>query len=179
MTTGRIEVGPTGRTVAANVKRLREARGLTLRGLSAALKECGRPLSADAVNKIENGAANPDRGVRRVDVDDLMALAIVLNVNPSALLLPPDDSSATLVELFPGRHSDGGEVRATASRVWNWADGAEPLFGHPDATRERQVWMDFIQSARPPRRGPREMEHAMRAFRLSDEERDANGQSVD
>lgn len=120
MTTGRIEVGPSGRTVATNVKRLREARGLTLRALSLTLKEQGRSLSADALNKIENGASLEPRAVRRVDVDDLVALALALGVNPSALLLPMEDGDGAVVEI-----TGAGSVPASAA--WDWADGARPL----------------------------------------------------
>jgi transcriptional regulator with XRE-family HTH domain len=118
MTTGRIELGPTGRTVAANVKRLRESRGLTLRGLSAALKERGRPLSADALNKIENGNGNEERGIRRVDVDDLMALAVVLEVSPLALLLPHDARGTT--DITAAGQVDGREA-------WSWGRSMNPL----------------------------------------------------
>lgn len=118
MTTGRIEVGLTGRTVAANVRRLREAQGLTLRALSSALKEHGRSLSADALNKIENGATAPERGIRRVDVDDLVAISVVLGVSPLALLLPHDarqPAEVTGVGAVDGREA------------WQWARGMNPL----------------------------------------------------
>ncbi|MEB3966254.1 helix-turn-helix transcriptional regulator [Streptomyces kunmingensis] len=118
MTTGRIEVGPTGRTVAANVKRLREGRGLTLRALSAALKDNGRPLSADALNKIENGDGNQARGVRRVDVDDLVALAVALDVSPLALLLPHD--ARGVAEITGAGEVDGRDA-------WSWGRSMSPL----------------------------------------------------
>lgn len=118
MTTGRIEVGPTGRTVAANVKRLREGRGLTLRALSAALKETGRPLSADALNKIENADGNEARGIRRVDVDDLAALAVVLEVSPLALLLPHDARGVAEI-------TGVGEIDGRSA--WAWGRSMSPL----------------------------------------------------
>ncbi|MFJ3617689.1 helix-turn-helix domain-containing protein [Streptomyces iakyrus] len=126
MTTGRIELGPTGRTVAANVKRLRESRGLTLRALSAALKERGRPLSADAINKIENGDGNEPRGIRRVDVDDLMALAVALDVSPLALLLPHDARETTEI-------TAAGQV--AGREAWTWGRAFEPL-GYRQITDE-------------------------------------------
>lgn len=120
MTTGRIELGPTGRTVAANVKRLREARGLTLRALSAELKDRGRPLSADALNKIENGA-NPDgRAVRRVDVDDLAALSAAFGVGPLALLLPVDTEDDEPVHVT-------GTQPVSALSAWMWGTGEGPI----------------------------------------------------
>lgn len=125
MTTGRIELGPTGRQVAANVKRLREARGLTLRSLSVCLREAGRPLSADALNKIENGRSSEVEGekarpVRRVDVDDLMALAGVFNVSPLALLLPMRTYAPGTVELT-------STLSATLDDAWDWGAGASAL----------------------------------------------------
>ncbi|WP_406306272.1 helix-turn-helix transcriptional regulator [Streptomyces sp. NBC_00885] len=120
MTTGRIELGPNGRAVAANVKRLRTARGMSLRALSEALSEVGRGLSQDAINKIENGAKPDAKQVRRVDVDDLVALAVALRVNPSALLLPLTDDPAETIEVT-------GVGSVLADRAWDWVDGELPI----------------------------------------------------
>lgn len=149
MTTGRIELGPTGRTVAANVKRLRGERGMTLRALSAALREAGRPLSADALNKIENGAEDtgPGKGgepkpVRRVDVDDLMALAVVLDVPVITLLIPGSIRGSV-------RLTGGGEV--AGSLAWRWAQGRVPLrhpAGADEGERRRQLAM-YLMTATP------------------------------
>ena len=120
MATGRIELGPNGRAVAANVKRLRLARGMSLRALSEALGSAGRSLSQDAINKIENGAKEGSKSVRRVDVDDLVALAAALRVNPSALLLPLTDDPADVIAL-----AGVGEVNA--EKAWDWMDGELPI----------------------------------------------------
>ncbi|MFE9065042.1 helix-turn-helix domain-containing protein [Streptomyces violaceusniger] len=120
MTTGRIELGPNGRAVAANVKRLRAARGMSLRALSEALEKAGRGLSQDAINKIENGAKPDAKQIRRVDVDDLVALAVALRVNPSALLLPLTDDPSQTVKI-----TGFGEVGA--DRAWDWVDGEMPI----------------------------------------------------
>lgn len=77
------DIGPTGKTVAANLKAVRERRGLDLRTLAERLKAAGRYIAPSALSKIENEA-------RRVEVDELMALAAVLNVSPLAILLPND-----------------------------------------------------------------------------------------
>lgn len=74
-------IGTTGQRVALNVAQIRKARGLSLRRLSRIIEEAGWPLSADSVNKIE-------LGMRRVDVDDLVALAAALEVEPAILLAP-------------------------------------------------------------------------------------------
>jgi hypothetical protein len=107
-----VEKGPTDRRVRENLVRLRGERQLTTQGLAARLTDLGRPIRADGITKIEAGQ-------RRVDVDDLVALAIALEVNPSALLLPPrvDDEPVPLV----------GEVAPPAWGAWQWADGRYPL----------------------------------------------------
>lgn len=68
-------------TNSYNVKRLRAERNLRLRALAGRLADTGRPLTHTALDKIE-------RGTRRVDVDDLMALAVALGVSPLRLLMP-------------------------------------------------------------------------------------------
>ncbi|MEV7600047.1 helix-turn-helix transcriptional regulator [Kitasatospora sp. NPDC089797] len=100
--------GPTAGRVAENVERIRKARQLHQKDLSARLREVGRPMLPTVVSKIE-------RGERRVDVDDLVALALALNVSPTTLLLPPT-SSDTPVALT--------ECVSVASRTaWQWAEG--------------------------------------------------------
>jgi transcriptional regulator with XRE-family HTH domain len=76
-----LPLGATGKQVALNVAQIRKARGLSLRSLSRAMEDAGWLLSADSLNKIE-------LGVRRVDVDELVALAAVFEVEPSVLLAP-------------------------------------------------------------------------------------------
>ena len=75
MGTNAVQRGATAETVSANVKRLRLEQNLGLRGLAKKLGEVGRPLTHSAVDQIE-------KGTRRVDVDDLMALAAALDVFP-------------------------------------------------------------------------------------------------
>lgn len=69
-----------------------------MRRLSGNLAARGWSLSADAINKIENGrelqAGTPTpKQIRRVSVDDLVALAVVLDVTTDELLLLPEQSS--------------------------------------------------------------------------------------
>lgn len=84
------------------------------------MKKCGWDLSADAINKIENGrerepGAAPPKQVRRVDVDDLVALALALNVSPSDLLLPPT-ADAENIYLAP-------TYQVSSGTAWQWAAG--------------------------------------------------------
>ncbi|MDX3841046.1 helix-turn-helix domain-containing protein [Streptomyces europaeiscabiei] len=108
-----VQYGPTAATVASNLKRLRERRGLTIYSLSGALDRAGRAITPSAIAKIE-------RQQRQVTVDDLTALAIVLGVSPSALLLPLTDQPADPVDV-----TGGGT--ATAVDVWQWANGRRPF----------------------------------------------------
>jgi transcriptional regulator with XRE-family HTH domain len=104
-------VGPSGRQVAQNVARIRSYRSLTTVQLSKLLAEVGRPITPSSITKIELGQ-------RQVNVDDLIALAVVLGVNPSALLIP---------------NTLDGEVEITAVGVvnlvdaWDWLDGYIPV----------------------------------------------------
>jgi transcriptional regulator with XRE-family HTH domain len=115
------------------VKRLRKARGWSLRTLSEALAEVGRGLSQDAINKIENGAEEGTaRQIRRVDVDDMVALAIVFGVSPAALLVPFTSWMFDSVEV-----TGAGEVPVVAA--WQWANGMHRLTYETDRRRETQV----------------------------------------
>ena len=81
MTKADIETGPTGQAVAENVTRLRSERRLTLVQLSERTEAAGRGLSVSALSLIATGK-------RRVDVDDLMVLAVALDMDPVSLLMP-------------------------------------------------------------------------------------------
>jgi transcriptional regulator with XRE-family HTH domain len=103
--------GPTGRTVAANIARVRKGQQMSLQRLEAILTTLGHRISFSALSKIENNG-------RRVDVDDLMALALALDVSPASLLLPlgaPNDD----VEITGGFGAVG--------LIWEWAFAQEEL----------------------------------------------------
>ncbi len=114
--------------VAANVSRFRKAQGLTLRQISERMADIGRPLTHTAVSDVEKMA-------RRVDTDDLVALALVLGVSPLALLMPETPASATgsavQVEVT------GGGPRASRD-VWDWLRADAPL--DPDADPREFRW---------------------------------------
>lgn len=76
------EVAATGRAVAANVKRLREEQNLGYAELSRRLDEqADRDIPPLGLRRIESHE-------RRVDADDLVALAVALSVSPLTLLTP-------------------------------------------------------------------------------------------
>ncbi len=108
----KVERGPVSDYVAVNLASLRKSAGMSQQELSTRLTEVGRPMLPSAISKLEGR----ERGV---DVDDLVALAVVLGVNPSRLLLP-DESGDGEVQLTPARTTTGWAA-------WQWADGQWPL----------------------------------------------------
>ncbi|CAI7979452.1 hypothetical protein FRAHR75_620018 [Frankia sp. Hr75.2] len=86
---------------------------MTLAQLSERLGTLGRPILPTGLSKIENGE-------RRVDVDDLVALALALDVAPNALLLPAEPDSGVEVPLTAA-------MSAAAGEAWRWAIGLQPL----------------------------------------------------
>ncbi len=112
MASREIESGPVAEYVRENLQQIRKRRGLTRPELSAQLAGVGRPLLPTGIAKIEDGT-------RRVDVDDLVALAIALGVNPTRLLLP-DDVGEQPVALTSA-------VAAPSWAAWQWCDGFAPL----------------------------------------------------
>jgi transcriptional regulator with XRE-family HTH domain len=85
MGTRKVELGPVGHAVKAHIRRIRDRNGMTLREVSDRLARYGRPILPSGLAKIE-------KGDRRVDVDDLVAIARALGVNPERLLQVPFDS---------------------------------------------------------------------------------------
>lgn len=73
--------GDVGHNLRSNVKALRKARALTYAALSALLADAGWPIPIMGLRRIEHGE-------RRVDVDELVALASVFGVTPTYLLEP-------------------------------------------------------------------------------------------
>jgi len=112
MGTKAVKSDATAERVRTNVKRFREEQRLTLGQLAERLAEIGRPMLASGVSKIEQGD-------RRVDVDDLVALAVALEVNPNALLMPAHGGTT--------RTALTEDVTATARQAWMWAVGESPL----------------------------------------------------
>jgi hypothetical protein len=114
------DIGPTGRTVSANVIRLRAVQDLTSKEL-AYRTPADHQLDRSIVLKIE-------RGERRVDVDDLIALSIAFDVSPLALLLPSPRTPGEVV------HVTGAS--ATAAKFWGWALAQTPL-----TNRDRRAYL--------------------------------------
>ncbi len=131
--------GELSGVVAANVKQIRDVgRGLSQQQLVARLAELGRPMAQTGLSRLEEGK-------RRIDVDDLVALAIALNVSPSRLLLP-DGEMWDLVHPVPN-------VEVAAWELWEWLAGFSPLSGEAsfyrrlsDQQREfRDEWPGWLR----------------------------------
>ncbi len=96
-----IQIGEAGGFLAAAVVSHRQRHGWDQTYLAKAVTDAGRPMSASVLGKIEGG-------VRRVDADDLVALAAALEVEPSQLLPGGADSDEQKSDPFedvagPGR----------------------------------------------------------------------------
>lgn len=129
-----MEHGPAGQAVAQNVRQLRQARRLSQPKLAERVTVAGRPMKTTAISKIETAE-------RRVDVDDLMALAVALGVNPSRLLLPADVEEDVEVELT-------AKVHTPAWRAWQWMDGYAPFDDDLD-DGDLARFDDFQRAVRP------------------------------
>jgi len=105
--------GPVGRNLIANVERLRAQRGLSLRKLSAELAKAGRPIIPIGLSRMINAA-------RRVDVDELVALAGILGVTPAELLAPPGEAAADP----PPEHASAAAARQLAARIGELLEAA-------------------------------------------------------
>jgi transcriptional regulator with XRE-family HTH domain len=114
MGTRAVTKGPIAPRVAANIRALREDRRLTLDDLSNRLYALGRPIQRSGLSKIESGD-------RRVDTDDLVALALALDVTPNRLLLPGRSETEAEVELTAGARP----VALPWNLAWRWACGEE------------------------------------------------------
>ncbi|MFE7516120.1 helix-turn-helix domain-containing protein [Streptomyces sp. NPDC057540] len=97
-----LEIGEAGAHVAAAVLAQRQQRGWDQRRLAERVSQTGRPMSLSVLGKVEAGA-------RRVDVDDLVALAVALDVAP-AQLLPGGDAPQAPDDPF-AEASQPGAVR--------------------------------------------------------------------
>lgn len=128
METERVRGNPPGITnkhVAANIRAARQAIGMDLQTLSRALGAAGRKLSTSGISKVENGD-------RRVDVDDLTAIAYVLRTTPAHLLTPPEE--ATTLTGVP-------EKTYTPEEIDGWMRGEIELSGEGLLNYWQQEWV--------------------------------------
>lgn len=116
-------------TLRHNLFRIRCGKGLSRPQVSDALTETGRALGPTTIYKVE-------QGTRSVDVDDLLALAVALDVSPVDLLVPGLWGDDAVWAAAP-------HVTMSASRARAWIGGRALLTPIRDASdlTERIRWM--------------------------------------
>jgi hypothetical protein len=98
------KVGPAGRVLAANIARVREAQRLSYIDLSRELARAGRPIPELGLRRIE-------KGERRVDFDDLLAIAYVLRICVVDLMISGDVADGDPYPITRQRAYRSGSVR--------------------------------------------------------------------
>lgn len=130
------EKNPVRSVVGANIARIRNLRGMTVRDLSSALAGLGLKLSASGVSEVENAG-------RKLPVEELLIFAIALNTSVVDLLIPDDGRDldvATGVEPFPPGKLEG------------WVQGKRPWRLMPYGTpSDARVTEEFREAAARPR----------------------------
>ena len=107
------DLGPTGVNVTLRAQ-VQGSPGPRLRRTEPRLAELGREIPSLGLRRIEAGE-------RRVDADDLVALALALDVTPLALLLPARPTKTH--RLAPGA------TPMPWQHIWVWATGQRWLSG--------------------------------------------------
>jgi transcriptional regulator with XRE-family HTH domain len=104
-------------------RRLREIRkdlGLSRQKLSDKLRDIGHPIDALTLARIESGRK------QTTSLDDVLAIALALEVPPLALILPTPDTEAALGE----RVAIGENVQPVGMlMLLSWLRAEEPLLG--------------------------------------------------
>lgn len=128
----------TGEAVRRNIRHIRDTQGISGANLSATLKRLGRPIPLVGIQRIESGE-------RRVDVDDLAAIAVALNVSPVTLLMPlrkDDDSDVEVGDLV---EIAGWHAPISAGAVWDWLTGRAPLINGTMSLFAQHAWPVWIR----------------------------------
>ncbi|CAN5524383.1 hypothetical protein BH09ACT7_BH09ACT7_08530 [soil metagenome] len=128
-------LGPTGEAVRANLVQIREAKRIPVTRLSERLETLGRHIPPLGIRRIEAGE-------RRVDVDDLMAIAVALDVSPITLLVPGLNSEDEHLQVSV----TGVAASVEALSLWNWVGGqAPPWFTGSVAQYISAAWPRWLQ----------------------------------
>ena len=138
--------------VAERARALRMDRGLTThQKMAEALTAQGWPTNRSTVVRFESGK-------RGITVDDLVALAVALNVSPGWLLLPPETGNEEIPLV--------GSVTTPAWAAWQWVDGLDPLptLSEDEGYNTPEESLAF-QAGRPPELRQREQHPAARAVK--------------
>lgn len=142
--------GAINENVGKNLLRMRnsrktpEGKRATTAYVAERVRDMGVPMSASTITKIE-------KGLRRVTVDELVALAAVLDVSPVTLLLH-DVDSVTNIEADVVNTSKPVQLTEKVSvpweTAWRWAHGTDQLPGHRSVSQSK-----FFEENRPYDRG--------------------------
>jgi transcriptional regulator with XRE-family HTH domain len=145
--------GSIGEDLSASevfAERLREVRewhrgpkreSLSQAGLAQRLERIGHPIHRSRIAKLESGEARPK-------LDDVLAIAVVLNVSPLFLIVPPLGSKLRI-----------GKEAISPQDARAWIAGKEPLPGQlPAAFAAQQPddqipleYRDVVKAYRPPK----------------------------
>jgi hypothetical protein len=121
--------------VAARVREVRVRRDMSTADLAARCAELGAPrLTVQALYKLEGQRDPASRHPRSVTVDELLVLALALNVYPVHLLVPPDDDKAP----YPVTAA----VTEPNVRVRHWIKALDPLRKFPNVGDVRLLWSE-------------------------------------
>jgi transcriptional regulator with XRE-family HTH domain len=120
--------------MAERLRAVRQQRGLTLSQLESSLAQLGRPIQLSTLSKIE-------KGQRLVNVDDLMALSLALDVPPNLLLLPAN-AAVEKVQLTHDRSMSG-------SQAWRYATDTSQVanveFDREDKRKQLDARLEIIR----------------------------------
>lgn len=153
MATNEVPRGPVSGYVVENVKRLRADRRWSLAEMSEKMKEVGRPMLSSGLHRLEQGK-------RRIDADDLVALAAALDVSPISLLMPfTAQGEVQLTET----------LQAEALAAWDWMRATRPL--ELPAEREEAVIKAVAFQGRALPSGARALDTQLTGFYAKNEKR--------
>src|SRR4051812_10454024 len=154
MATNEVPRGPVSAYVVDNVKRLRAEKRWSLSELSDRMSAAGRPMLSSGLHRLEQGK-------RRVDVDDLVALAIAFEVSPTTMLLPWTDSGAVRIT---------NVVEADAVTAWEWMRGIRPLELPEDHLDADYVELTFQRESAPAGARPKQTRSGRGFNRLEEDD---------
>ena len=120
------KVAHIAEVVAENVRLWRKDRGLDQQALADRLAEIGWNADRTTVVRIETGA-------RKVTVEDLVLIAVALNVPVPVLMLPVIDGRDVALTASDRKGRVSQTNRVNRWRMWEWMLGNHPLPGRHDA----------------------------------------------
>lgn len=121
--------GPTSAVVADRVRSIRQARRMDLAALSDSLDLVGWSIPVAALSRLENGK-------RRIDVDDLLALAVALDVSPLELIFPAHANELDVI-------GTALPTELITEEVWAWGRESVKSLKRPKALRD--YWAKMLE----------------------------------